>query len=114
MGFGEAVATCFSKYAVFRGRASRPEYWYWVLFAVLLTIAAAIVDIVAFNYDAGVVSTLISLALLLPGLAVLVRRLHDIDRTGWWILIGFLPVIGTIVLLVFACTRGTTGPNRFG
>jgi uncharacterized membrane protein YhaH (DUF805 family) len=114
MGFGEAIRTCFSKYVTFGGRARRPEYWYWVLFGVLVGIVTGILDVVVFGTSSGVFSTLSSLALLLPGLAVTVRRLHDIDRSGWWIFILLLPIIGAIILFVFMCLRGTAGSNRFG
>jgi len=113
MGFGQAIATCFRKYAVFSGRASRSEYWFWVLFQLLLGIGLAVVDLLVFR-TTNVLSAVASLALFVPSLAVLVRRLHDIDRNGWWILIWFVPIIGQIVLLVFLCTRGTEGANRFG
>jgi uncharacterized membrane protein YhaH (DUF805 family) len=75
---------------------------------------AAIVDHAIFGTRIGLISTLISLGLLLPSLAVAVRRLHDIDRSGWWILIGLVPLGGLIILIVFACLRGTPGTNRFG
>ena len=112
MGFGEAIGTCFRKYVVFSGRAQRPEYWYWFLFEVLVSILAAIVDYAIFGI--GLISTLTGVGLLLPSLAVKVRRLHDIDRSGWWMLIMLVPVGGLIILIVFACLRGTPGPNRFG
>jgi uncharacterized membrane protein YhaH (DUF805 family) len=114
MGFGEAIRTCFSKYVTFSGRARRPEYWYWVLFGVLVGIAAGILDFAVFSGSKGVFGPLSSLALLLPGIAVTVRRLHDIDRSGWWMLILLLPFIGAVVVFVFMCLRGIAGPNRFG
>jgi uncharacterized membrane protein YhaH (DUF805 family) len=111
MSFGQAVSTCFSKYVTFAGRARRPEYWYWVLFAIVASIVLAIIDLaLPFN----VLTLAFDVATLLPGLAVLVRRLHDTDHSGWWWLIGLIPVIGWILLLVWVCTRGTDGPNRFG
>jgi uncharacterized membrane protein YhaH (DUF805 family) len=114
MGFGEAIATCFQKYVVFSGRAVRSEFWYWALFEMILLVVLAIVDAIVFGASTGVLSTLASLALFLPGLAVWARRLHDINRSGWWQLIAFVPLIGVIVLIVWACKRGTPGPNRFG
>ncbi len=114
MGFGEAINTCFNKYVTFSGRARRPEYWYWVLFGVLVGIAASILDVLLVGAHSGVFSGLASLGLLLPNLAVTGRRLHDIDRSAWWILIVLLPVVGAIVLFVFMCLRGTIGLNRFG
>ncbi len=111
MGFGEAISVGFSKYVVFAGRASRSEYWFWVLFTLIASIACAVIDAVL---GIRVLDPLFSLATFLPSLAVSVRRLHDIDRTGWWFLLWFVPLIGWIVLLVFACRRGDDGPNRFG
>jgi uncharacterized membrane protein YhaH (DUF805 family) len=114
MGFTEAISSGFSKYVTFSGRASRSEYWYWALFATIVGIVAVVIDIVVFpDMDIRPVNTIVSLALFLPGLAVAIRRLHDIDRTGWWFLIAFT-IIGLIVLLVFFCTKGTAGPNRYG
>jgi len=114
MGFGQAIATCFRKYAVFSGRASRSEYWFFVLFQTLLYVVLIIADIAAFRGSMNVLSTLASLVLFLPGLAVLVRRLHDTDRSAWWILIPFVPIIGSIWLIVILCKRGTDGANRYG
>ena len=115
MGFGGAIKTCFYKYADFKGRARRPEYWWWTLFNVLLSIPLTVLDLVIEGANGrGTVSNLVSLGLLLPGLAVGARRLHDTDRSGWWQLLWFIPLIGWIIIIVFLCQRGTQGPNRFG
>jgi uncharacterized membrane protein YhaH (DUF805 family) len=113
MGIQQAITTCFSKYVDFQGRAVRPEYWWWVLFIVIIVVVLQIL--------AGIVGTLFSvlvglfyLATLLPGLAVSVRRLHDTDRSGWWLLLAFIPIVGGLVLLYFMVQPGTQGPNRFG
>ncbi len=98
----------------FTGRAARSEFWYWALFSILASIAGELIDLALFTSSTFTpVQTLVNLALFLPGLAVSVRRLHDLDRTGWWLLLIFT-VIGIIVLLVWDCMRGTVGPNRFG
>ncbi len=144
------------RYAEFSGRSPRAEYWWFVLFSILISIPAGIVDAIL---GAQIVGGLVSLALILPSLAVGVRRLHDVDRTGWWILAPLVPLLPTIalagvmgaggaiggllgsgsiaalgaggagmalvvgglavaaisiLLLVWYCTRGTAGPNRFG
>jgi uncharacterized membrane protein YhaH (DUF805 family) len=114
MGFGRAIATCFRKYAVFSGRASRSEYWFFALFQILLYTGLVIVDILVFRGSMNVFSTLASLILLLPSLAVLVRRLHDTDKSAWWILIPLVPIIGSIWLIILLCQRGTEGANRYG
>ncbi len=111
MGFGEAVSACFSKYATFIGRARRSEYWYFVLFQILVNVVANAVD---HAMGSHVVSVLVDLVLFLPWLAVAVRRLHDVDKSGWWLLVGFIPVIGWLLLFIWVCTKGTLGPNRFG
>lgn len=111
MGFGRAIATCLCKYAVFRGRASRSEYWYFVLFEILLFVALMFVDMSGFRVDA--LARLAFLILFLPGLAVAVRRLHDVDMSGWWVVLGFVPLFG-LYLIVWICDAGTKGPNRFG
>jgi uncharacterized membrane protein YhaH (DUF805 family) len=112
MGFQAAIAACLSKYVTFQGRAMRSEYWYFALFMF-------IVDIVAYALDMGlfgrpILNSLASLAFILPSLAVSVRRLHDTDRSGWWIFINLIPLIGVILYLVWMCTKGTAGANRFG
>ncbi len=111
MGFSEAVGACLSNYATFRGRAPRSEYWYFVLFQVLANMAANMID---YATGSHLVGALTDLALILPGLAVAVRRLHDIDKSGWWLLIGLVPVIGWLFVIIWACTKGSLGPNRFG
>jgi uncharacterized membrane protein YhaH (DUF805 family) len=111
LGFGEAIKSVFGKYATFNGRAVRSEYWYFALFSILANIAASIIDAAG---GSGVVSGLLALGVFLPSLAVSVRRLHDIDRSGWFLLLLFVPLIGAIILLIWSCQRGTSGPNRFG
>ena len=114
MDFWTAIKTCYGKYVTFRGRAPRSEYWYFMLFCTLLAIAAMILDEALFGDYNNAFYAIVTLANLLPSLAVTVRRLHDTDRSGWWWLIGFVPLIGWIVLLIWFCTRGTSGANRFG
>ena len=111
MDFGEAIRSGLRNYATFSGRAARSEFWYWTLFAFLASAAAGIVDSALF--PTGLMAPLVSLLLLLPGLAVSVRRLHDLDRSGWWLLLTFT-AIGIVLLLIWDCLRGTPGPNRFG
>lgn len=111
MGFGDAISAGFSNYVNFSGRACRSEYWYWVLFIVLGSIVAVIIDRMI---GIRLVNTIFGLATILPGIAVGVRRLHDLDRSGWWLLLSFIPLIGAIILIIWFCGRGTVGPNRFG
>jgi uncharacterized membrane protein YhaH (DUF805 family) len=117
MNFSQAVASGFKNYARFaldKGRASRSEFWYWSLFATLVSFVGLAVDLIAFpEYAISPVATALDAALLLPNVGVSIRRLHDIDRGGWWLLIAFT-VIGLILLLVWDCRKGTDGPNRFG
>ncbi len=111
MSFTEAVKSGFDNYVNFDGRASRSAYWYWVLFAILASIVGNILDAAI---GASIFSILIGLALFLPGLAVAVRRLHDTGRSGWWILIGLIPIIGFIVLIVFLVQDSDAGDNEYG
>jgi uncharacterized membrane protein YhaH (DUF805 family) len=116
MNFVDAVKTCFRKYVDFNGRARRSEYWWFILFYTLLMIALIILDtvIALAGLPLSVLTTLGSLAMFLPSLSAVVRRLHDTDRSGWMFLIGLIPLVGGIILLVFTCQRGTPGDNRFG
>ena len=104
MTFGESIRTCFSKYAAFDGRASRSEFWWFFLFTFLASAAAGVVS--------ETLSGLFSLAVLLPSLAVGARRLHDVDKSGWFLLLWLIPIIGWIILIVWAAQEGKE-PNRF-
>ncbi|MGQ4660495.1 DUF805 domain-containing protein [Lysobacter sp. F6437] len=104
-------------YVGFEGRARRKEYWMFALFNLIVSIVLAVIDgIGGFMTESGIgmLGLLYTLAVLLPSIAVGVRRLHDIDKSGWWLLLIFIPLIGAIVLLVFAVMEGTRGSNRFG
>ncbi|MCO6538237.1 MAG: DUF805 domain-containing protein [Gilliamella sp.] len=112
---------CITKnYANFNGRARRQEYWMFTLFNFLLNLALTIVGMILVSISSSLVSVIniISFvawaALFIPSLAVAVRRLHDTDRSGWWVLIALVPLIGAIVLLVFACSDSTPGSNQYG
>ena len=100
-GFGEAISVCLSKYVTFSGRASRSEYWYFVLFSILVSLAATIVDVAIFGIenDLSPINSLVTLALFLPSTAVGVRRLHDTNRSGWWIGGFWIGLIGVVVMI---------------
>jgi uncharacterized membrane protein YhaH (DUF805 family) len=106
------------KYAVFYGRSRRKEYWYYFLINFVIITALLLIDdqLGWINPEAGmgVLSGIYALAVLIPGIAVAVRRLHDSDRTGWWVLIALIPIIGPIVLIFFLIQDSTPGENRFG
>ena len=106
------------QYAVFKGRARRKEYWFFALFNLIVSVVLTTVDYMTGSLDpelgVGLLSGIYSLAILIPSLAVTVRRLHDTDRTGWWVLIAFIPFIGAIVLLVFMLLDSKPGDNRYG
>jgi len=106
------------KYADFSGRSRRSEYWYFVLFYFLIYIGLSIVDGIAGAYSApagiGVLGGLFAIAMLIPSLSVSVRRLHDTDRSGWWVLINLIPLIGAIIFLVFSVQDSTSGDNQYG
>jgi uncharacterized membrane protein YhaH (DUF805 family) len=107
MTFGKSISTCMGKYVDFKGRAARPEYWWFYLFTVLLSWGSLIVD------NTGIVSGIVNLALLLPSLAVAARRLHDTNRSGWWMLIAFT-VIGLIPLIIWLANKGDDQANQYG
>ena len=100
------------KYAVFSGRARRQEYWMFFLFNMIIAIVLGVVEGIAGG--PGILGLLYGLAVLIPGIAVSVRRLHDIDRSGWWLLIALVPLIGAIVLLVFMVLDSKAGENQYG
>lgn len=124
MNFVDAVKSGYQNYANFSGRAPRSAFWWWVLFQILVHVLIAILfgggrmmhepGQMGFNYQGGLVANLWSLANFLPGLALAVRRLHDIDKSGWWVLIALIPVIGWIVLVVWYAQKSDSGANRFG
>jgi len=115
MDFMTAIQAGFRNYVNFSGRASRSEYWWWVLFVVIVGIVASFIDIsIVGNAQFGPVGGLTSLALLLPNIGISVRRLHDRDKSGWFILIGLIPLVGAIILLVWFVQRGTVGGNQYG
>ena len=102
------------QYASSTGRAPRSEYWYWTLFARLVSLVSIGADVLVFPDSSwGPIDTISGLALFLPGLAVSIRRLHDIDRSGCWVLLT-LTIVGIIPLSYWACVQGTDGDNDFG
>jgi len=105
------------KYAVFRGRACRSEYWYFVLFYVLISIVLALLDGILAPHrrdGSGLLGGLFAVGMLLPAIGVGVRRLHDIGKSGWWLLVGFVPLIGTLILLLFTVRDSESGDNAYG
>ena len=111
---GASVAMCFSKYVTFEGRAPRAEYWYFTLFGILVNLAFTALDSATNTGLFGILGLVFALAVFLPSIAVTARRLHDIDKSGWWMLLLFVPLVGWIIVVVWMCTKGTLGPNRFG
>lgn len=103
---------CIRNYANFKGRARRKEYWYFYLVVIILYIVGVIIDSIIGTE--GIIVALIALAIFLPMLAVSVRRLHDINRSGWWYLISFVPLIGAIILFIWTCTDTYPQTNKWG
>jgi uncharacterized membrane protein YhaH (DUF805 family) len=123
MNFGTALKSFWSNYTNFKGRARRSEYWFIQLFLVLTNLAAAPIDLALMNGDVdrfiangggGIVGLIWILATIVPAVAVLIRRLHDTNRSGWWALIGLVPLAGAIVLLVFTVEDSNKGVNKYG
>ena len=100
MGFSQAVKSVFSNYANFSGRARRSEYWYFVLFSLIIGLIP-------------IVNLIVGLISIIPGIAVCVRRLHDIGKSGWWLLLCLIPVVN-LILLVWYCTDSQPGENQWG
>ncbi|MFB6261174.1 MAG: DUF805 domain-containing protein [Thiohalorhabdaceae bacterium] len=112
--FSQAVGNGFAQAFDFQSRAVRSEYWFWVLFVFLVNIGASVVDVGLYGSVDGPVSAVALLALLIPGLAYAVRRFHDLGRTGWWVLLMLVPVIGQIAVLIWFVQPGDEGPNDYG
>lgn len=106
MTFQESIKVCFQKYADFNGRAKRPEFWWFVLFLFLVSLALGVVS--------DVLSALFSLATLIPSLAAGARRLHDTGRSGWLQLLGLIPILGWLVLIYFCAQEGNAADNQYG
>ena len=109
------------KYAQFTGRSDRKEFWYFVLLNLGLQIVASILDGIAFGGATGAggmplspISSLVGLALFIPGLAVTFRRLHDINKTAWWILLGLIPLVGWVILIIWYAKKGDPAENQYG
>ena len=132
MNMMTAVETVYSKYATFSGRARRAELWWFVLFSFIVNLVLSFIDSALFGTvvesgslsggdfsyqsqtDTPILSGIFGLASLIPSIAVGVRRLHDINKSGWWILISLIPVVGFIIMIVWYATGGDKGANRFG
>lgn len=123
MDFGTAIKSFWTNYVNFKGRARRSEYWFIALFLFLTNLGATIVDGAVFATDVdffletsgwGPVGVLWSLAVFLPSLAVIVRRLHDTGRSAWWLLIALVPIAGLIVLFIFTVFDSDSGENKYG
>ena len=108
----EAVKSVLSQYVGFSGRARRSEYWYFTLFNVIVGFVLGFLS--NFVSIFSIVASLYSLAVLLPAIAVCVRRLHDIGKSGWWYFIAFVPIVGSIILIIWFCKDSEPGDNQFG
>ena len=123
MNFTAAIRSFWSRFADFKGRSRRSEYWYVQLFLVVTNLAVAGIDLALMDGDlerfianggGGIVGLIWIFATIVPALAVLIRRLHDTGRTGWWALVGLVPFVGAIVLLVFTVSDSSNGENKYG
>ncbi len=116
MNFQTSIKTCFNKFAVFSGRASRSEFWFFVLFGFLGGIIAIIIDVMILGYpyeENGPINLIFSVAIIIPSIAVAARRLHDINKSGWWQLL-WITIIGGILLIIWHATEGENKKNKFG
>jgi uncharacterized membrane protein YhaH (DUF805 family) len=116
MNFIEAVESFFKNYATFTGRSSRSEYWYALLFLCMLMFVLGFIEglLNLFpNTEESVLATIVQVVVLVPSIAIIVRRFHDINRSGWWYLIGFT-IIGYILIIYWLCKAGDEGDNNYG
>lgn len=115
MGFTTAVKTCLlGKYVTFSGRATRSEFWFFQLFILLASLMTFILDEALSGGKTPVLQTIFGLAVLIPNLAVGVRRMHDTGRSGWWLLVGLIPLIGGILLIAYLVIKSDATDNQFG
>ena len=126
MGFGRAVSAYFTNYANFNGRSSRSAYWWVFLFNVIVAFILALTDQALglawtlqtaagpMSLGYGPIYSIYLVAVIVPSIALSVRRLHDRDQSGWWFLLVFIPLVGAVILLIWFCLPGTPGENRFG
>ena len=116
MNFQTSIKTCFNKFAIFSGRASRSEFWFFILFGTIGGIIATIIDVMIFGYtieENGPIYLIFWIITMIPSVAVATRRLHDINKSGWWQLLWFT-IIGGILLIIWHTTRGESKKNKFG
>jgi uncharacterized membrane protein YhaH (DUF805 family) len=111
MGFGQAITSVIRNAVNFSGRACRSEFWWWALLTNVVTGTAYVADL---KLHTGLLVTLSILVIFVPNLAVEVRRLHDMDATGWWVLLSFIPLLGALILMLWFTSAGTYGENRYG
>lgn len=120
MDFLPAIQSGFSNYFNFKSRATRSEYWNWYLFTIIVSILTTLLDNFIFNISISdhnalhPINVVFNLIVLIPTLALAVRRLHDVDRNGWWLLISITVIGAFFPLLYWFCSRGTRGPNQYG
>ena len=117
MNFFEAIQSGFNNYFNFSGRAQRSAFWYWTLFSIVGALIASVSDWATFGIEWGTVSPIngiFSLITFIPCISVAARRLHDIGRTGWWLLLILVPIVGWIILIIWYCQQGEAGTNQYG
>ncbi len=120
VGIGEAISLFFRNYANFNGRSSRGAYWWWLLSSIVIRLGILVLEHILLGADAndlggvGPFTILFLLATLVPEIALGARRLHDTDKSGWWLLVGFVPVLGWLLILWFMAQPGVRAANTFG
>ena len=111
VSFTDAISLAFTNYVNFKGRSTRAEYWWFVLFTSILSVITEAIDSIS---SLGVTNLILSLVVFMPSLTVGVRRLHDINKSGWWTLMWLIPIVGWIIMIVWYTRRSDEGINRYG
>lgn len=114
MGFQEAVKAFFSNYVKFDGRSARSEFWWVLLFVLIMNVLIGVITAVVGEGLGSILSLIFSLAIIVPYIALGIRRFHDLDKSGWWVISLLIPLVNLIMLLVFFTKKGTDGPNQYG
>lgn len=112
MDFQSAIRSGLSKWITFSGRSSRSEFWYWILFVILLSMVLSFIGLS--TSSGSIIGFFVAIFFMVAYFSIAIRRLHDLDKSGWWMLLSLFPVLGTLILMAWFTIKGTVGSNQYG